>query len=157
VFGGVTVTGTFGFTADVAGTNTYGVQLLVTGPTAGIPLGAPSIVGIYDVNIDPGLGGLVDGTVLDFGVTPQGASTDWTDIVLGSGHGYDSGVILPLDPNTTITQWSMLFDVVWTAPQGSSLAVDFPLTENPTPEPVSVLLVGSGIGLLALLRRWRKA
>ncbi len=156
--GGVTVTGTFGFTADVPGLNEYALVLQLTGPTSNVPLGALAIAGLLDFNADPGAVGGILGTITQFGFTQNGfpyAQTVQTGTEVN--HGVGSTQFAFLDPGAPVTDWTMTFGVDWFADQGSTLAIDFPLTEDPVPEPVSVLLVGSGIGLLALLRRWRKA
>ena len=151
--GGVTVTGGFGMTADVAGDYLFTLDL--TGPTSGIPLGTTGGVAYYDANIDTGAGGSLGG-LIQFFVT-QGTDFTGSFPVAGSGHFANTVALGPFDPTLSIDKWEMIFTFDWVADAGNTLAVDFPLTEDPTPEPVSVLLVGSGIGLLSLLRRWRKA
>ena len=156
--GGVTVTGTFGLTADLDGLNLYSVELMLTGPTTGIPLGAPAIVGLVDFTADPGDVGGILGTLTQFGFTQNGVPYSLSVATgIGVNHGVGSTLFVPLDPTAPVTDWTMIFDINWLGNEGSTLAIDFPLTENPAPEPVSVLLVGSGIGLLALLRRRRSA
>jgi len=156
--GGVTVTGTFGYTADLPGVNEYSLELVLNGTTAGVPLGTLGVTGLLDFDANPGPGGLVLGTQERFIVTQNGIDTEADfSTGIGANHGAGSAQIFPLDPTLPVTGWSMMFQIDWLTSDTSTLTVAFPLTEDPSPEPVSVLLVGSGIGLLALVRRWRKA
>ena len=156
--GGVSVTGTFDFTADVAGLNLYSLELQLTGPTTGRPLGALGVTGLVGFDADPGVDSGIQGTLERFIVRQNGVDYE-NDFTTGpkANHVAGSALIYPLDPSAPVDQWTMIFDINWLGAGGSTLAIDFPLTENPSPEPVSVLLLGSGIGLLALLRRRRKA
>jgi hypothetical protein len=152
--GGVVLVGGFGLTADVAGD--YSFLLDLSGNTAGVPLGTNGVAGYYDGIIDPGAGGIL-GALTQFTVTQNSLDYSADVTVAGPGHGTGNCWMGPLYADQTVTNWDVQFSFNWIANAGDSLSVEFPLTLDPTPEPVSVLLVGSGIGLLALLRRWRRA
>ncbi len=159
--GGVVVLGGFLLTADEPGI--YNVLLDLTGAAPGIALGTDGVAGYYDVILSPAsledTSGVL-GTAALFSVTADDLTVFGPEqvSVLGEGHGIGNVHIGPIDPSQIIASWDMQISFDWFAlTSGDTLGVDIPLTEDPTPEPVSVLLVGSGIGLLALLRRRRQA
>jgi hypothetical protein len=173
---GVSISGKITYTADAAGE--YQVGFFAVGPTFGVsPLGTDTLPVSYDFTVDPG-----DGTFNSWAVfftvdqpagspffsagalapAPTGGDDPSDDAVRILG----GGAILGLDPQAVATGWGMglyidpatgFIGVDWTAAEvGDTLTIEFPLDIN-APEPTSVLLVGTGIGLLMLLRRRRQA